>query len=167
MDDAQRRNDVVGRTAEARRRDLVGAGDGASEGAVAPLLSFIDAINRRDVAAIVDLLADDHVLIDSGGGEVRGRDAVRRAWEAYFGMVPDYCITVERTLAAGGTVVVVGSAAGTYSPDGALLEANRWSTPAAWRAEVQDGRVAVWQVFAVNEPMRRLMRGRGAEEEAR
>lgn len=128
--------------------------------------SFIQAINRRDVAAIADLLADDHVLIDSGGGEVRGRDAVRRAWEAYFGIVPDYCITVERTLAAGGTVVVVGSAAGTYAPGGKLLEVHSWSTPAAWRAEVQDGRVAVWQVFADNEPMRRLMRQREEGKEA-
>ncbi|HEY1939222.1 MAG TPA: nuclear transport factor 2 family protein [Candidatus Angelobacter sp.] len=35
---------------------------------------------------------------------------------------------------------------------------NFWKTPAAWRAVVKDGKIAVWQVFADNEPIRAIMR---------
>lgn len=35
---------------------------------------------------------------------------------------------------------------------------NFWTTPAAWRAVVKDGKIAVWQVFADNEPIRAIMR---------
>ncbi|MFZ5786004.1 MAG: nuclear transport factor 2 family protein [Acidobacteriota bacterium] len=130
------------------------------------VLAFVDAINRRDVEAIAGMLCDDHLFIDSGGAEHRGREQMRHGWAAYLAMVPDYAIAVERTLVSGDTVVILGTASGTYAPDGALLEANRWSTPAAWRAEVRCGRVAVWQVFADNEPIRRLMRRAGGDEDA-
>ena len=35
---------------------------------------------------------------------------------------------------------------------------NFWKTPAAWRAVVKEGKIAVWQVFADNEPIRAVMR---------
>jgi len=35
---------------------------------------------------------------------------------------------------------------------------NYWKTPASWRAAVKDGKIAVWQVYADNEPIRVIMR---------
>ena len=32
-----------------------------------------------------------------------------------------------------------------------------WEIPAAWKAVVRDGLVAHWQVFADNQPVRKLM----------
>ncbi len=127
------------------------------------VLRFIEAVNRGAVEEIAALLTDDHLFIDSEGGEYHGRATVQKGWEAYFSVVPDYTIVVRQVLSAGNTVVVLGNASGTYSRDGTLLSENRWSTPAAWRAEERHGHLAVWQVFADNEPIRQLMRRRGDE----
>lgn len=124
------------------------------------VLRFVGAVNRGSVDEIAALLAEDHLFIDSGGAEYRGRDTMREGWAAYLSMVPDYTIAVSETLASGDTVVVLGTASGTYAPDGARDPNNRWSTPGAWRAVVAGDRLAVWQVFADNEPLRRLMRQR-------
>jgi hypothetical protein len=39
-----------------------------------------------------------------------------------------------------------------------LPKGNFWKTPAAWRAVIKEGKVAVWQVYADNEPIRAIMR---------
>lgn len=119
--------------------------------------SFVKAINAADVRAICDLMTEDHLFIDSDSGEVRGREPMRRAWIAYFAMMPQYEIQVEETHSKGTVVVLIGTAAGTYSPDGRLRPENHWKVPAAWRAVVRDGKVAVWQVFTNPEPVARLI----------
>ena len=42
--------------------------------------------------------------------------------------------------------------------DGAPKVENRWKTPVALRAAVEDGLIAEWQVYADNEPIREKMR---------
>ena len=88
---------------------------------------------------------------------------MRAAWLGYFSMVPDYRIDVEEIVARGQIVLLTGTASGTFSPDGSLNPADRWSTPGAWRAAVHDEHIAVWQVFADNEPIRQIMRRHGRE----
>jgi hypothetical protein len=73
-------------------------------------------------------------------------------------MVPDYVIEVRETLVDGRVVLATGIAQGTYSPDGQLNPDDAWSTPTAWQAVVEDGRLATWQVFADNEPLRAILR---------
>jgi hypothetical protein len=102
-------------------------------------------------------MARDHRLIDSLGAELAGQDRLRQGWEAYFRLVPDYRIEVQRTLADGPVVVLLGVARGTYTRDGTLRREGAWSTPAAWRALVAGDRVAEWQVYADNDPIRRRM----------
>jgi len=65
---------------------------------------------------------------------------------------------VEECLCSGPVVVMLGVAQGTYTTDGTLRAENRWKTPAALRALIEDGKVAEWRVYADNEPIRRLMR---------
>ncbi len=120
--------------------------------------AFVDAVNARNLEAVFRLITDDHHFIDSLGQVVKGREAVRQAWESYFRIVPDYTINVHQVLESGDVVAVFGVAEGTYAVDGQLLEAYRWHTPAAWRAIVRDGKVWKWQVYADNEPIRALMR---------
>jgi len=122
------------------------------------VLAFVSAINRRDVEMLCRLMTDDHLFVDTGGVQYRSRETMRSGWIGYFSMVPDYTIEVQETVADGPVVIIVGKAHGTYSPDGNLDPADRWSTPGAWRAVVAGGRVAVWQVFADNEPIRQIMR---------
>jgi hypothetical protein len=72
-------------------------------------------------------------------------------------MAPDYRIGVERVLAEGPRVVLLGVARGTYTSDGTLRARNGWSTPVALRALLRGTLVAEWQVYADNEPIRRCM----------
>jgi uncharacterized protein (TIGR02246 family) len=127
--------------------------------AIQTVQRLVAQIKSHDVDAIAALLTPDHRFVDSLGGVTQGRDALRAGWRQYFRMVPDYQIEVERTLADGPHVVLLGSARGTYTTDGTLRAQNAWSTPAAFRALIREGLVAEWQVYADNEPMRRRMAG--------
>jgi uncharacterized protein (TIGR02246 family) len=118
---------------------------------------FVDAINARDVAALAALMTPDHRFIDSLGTVIRGREAMADGWRQYFAMVPDYHIAVARAFVDGAEVVLMGSAGGTYSRHGEVDPSNAWRTPAAWHAVVRDSLVAEWQVFADNDPIRKLM----------
>lgn len=119
--------------------------------------AFVRAINRQDVDRIVELMAPNHRFIDSLGNTVEGRDKMRAGWTGYFGMVPDYAIAIEEYYQGDPVVIMLGIAAGTYSPDGKLASENRWQTPIAIRALVEDGLVSEWRVYADNEPIRKLM----------
>jgi ketosteroid isomerase-like protein len=118
---------------------------------------FVDRINAHDVPGIVGLLADDHHFIDSLGDVFAGRETLEQGWRAYFAMVPDYTIDLAAVFENGATVVLLGSVHGTWAPDGKLRSDCAWSMPAAFRARIENALVAEWQVYADNEPLRRLM----------
>ena len=122
---------------------------------------FVDAINAHDIDAIYDLMTDDHCFIDTGGSVVEGRDEMNKSWIGYFNMVPDYKIKISEVLLAEATVILLGIASGTYTTDGILKSENFWETPAAWRAEVEEDKVSEWQIYADNEPIRKIMRKEG------
>lgn len=119
--------------------------------------AFVDAINHHDVDALCALMSEGHRFIDSLGSVLQGKDALRAGWHGYFRMVPDYVLTVRETFCDGAVVVLLGSAGGTYAKDGLHESENQWQTPAAFRAEVHDGRVTEWRVYADNEPLRKRM----------
>ena len=119
--------------------------------------AFVNAINHQDVEELSKLMSAEHCFVDALGTVVQGREKMRDGWAAYFRMVPDYKLIVEETFSNGATVVMLGVARGTYVKDGPPLPENAWQTPAAWRAQIQDEKVAEWRVYADNEPIRRLM----------
>jgi len=120
-------------------------------------LAFVDAINRRSPEEIASLMTEDHVFIDSLGTRVTGRQQMRKGWQGYFSMVPDYSITVDETFAEGPVVVMLGAAQGTWASGNSLQPENNWQTPAAWRAVVRGPSIAEWRVYADNEPVRRII----------
>jgi uncharacterized protein (TIGR02246 family) len=124
-------------------------------------VAFVKAINRQDVDALAELMTPRHRFIDSLGGVTEGRDAMRTGWVGYFRMVPDYTIEIKETFCDGPVVVMLGVVGGTYAADGQLSAENRWQTPAALRALVEEGKVAEWRVYADNEPIRQLIAKRG------
>jgi ketosteroid isomerase-like protein len=128
------------------------------------VLKFEQAINSRNPAAIVALLAADSIFVDSMGTRVQGLEKLRAAWEGYYKMVPDYTVSHEEIFNRGDTVAVFGSARGTFSPDGQNRKENFWEATAAWRALVKDGKIALWQVFADNEPIREIMPRKSVKE---
>jgi ketosteroid isomerase-like protein len=122
------------------------------------VLEFEKLINARNSEAICAFMTADGEFIDSLGNRLQGTEKLRAAWEGYFKMVPDYSISHSEIFADGNTVAVFGSAQGTFARQGQIRKDDFWKTPAAWRAVVKDGKIATWQVYADNEPIRAIMR---------
>jgi ketosteroid isomerase-like protein len=122
------------------------------------VLKFEELINSQNPEAISAFMTADAEFIDSLGNRIQGTEKLRSAWAGYFKMVPDYSISHDEIFAEENTVAMFGSAQGTFSKDGQLRKEDFWKTPAAWRAVAKDGKIAVWQVYADNEPIRAIMR---------
>lgn len=103
-------------------------------------------------------MAPAHRFIDSLGNVVEGRDSAQQAWRMYLQLVPDYRITIQRSFTIGDEVMLAGVAEGSLARDGRVNPQDRWTTPAAFRVATERGLIREWQVFADNEPIRRLMR---------
>src|SRR5882724_4776927 len=88
--------------------------------------SFVSHINNRDIDALCALMAEDHKFIDSLGNAFNGRETMRMGWTSYFAIFPDYRISCEEFFKQENVIAAVGTASGTYSPNGELLERNRW-----------------------------------------
>lgn len=113
------------------------------------VLAFTDRINAHDADGLGELMSDDHRFIDALGNEVQGKEKMVPGWRGYFEWFPDYGIEVDEVLAgeasAGEQIFAMfGFAGGSFKGNSDA----RWRIPAAWKAVVKDGRVAVWQVFA-------------------
>lgn len=119
--------------------------------------AFVRTLNRQDVEGMLALMSPTHRLVDSMGTIVEGGEKMRAGWTGYFKMVPDYTLAIEEIYANGPVVILLGMAQGTYTRDGKLAPENRWRTPIALRAFVEDGLIAEWKVYADNEPIRKLM----------
>jgi ketosteroid isomerase-like protein len=124
-------------------------------------MSFVEAINSQQVEKMAGLMTRDHVFVDSDGAETAGREKMRKAWGQYFSMVPGYRIEVEETFSRGNTIVLLGTATGTFSHQGTLDPKNRWSVPAAWRVVVDGARISAWQLYVNPDPMLKIWKRLG------
>ena len=113
------------------------------------ILAFIDRINAHDVDGLGELMSADHRFIDALGNEVQGREKMIAGWRGYFEWFPDYRIEVGEVLAGEAsageqTFAMFGFAGGSFKGNSDAS----WRIPAAWKAMVKDGRIALWQVYA-------------------
>ncbi len=120
------------------------------------VLAFIDRINAHDVDGLAALMTADHRFIDPYGNEVVGRENMTAGWRGYYEMFPVYSIEVIEIFAQGETFGMFGFAGGSFKGQ---ADAS-WRFPAAWKAVVKDGRVALWQVYADTKiPFEIIQRG--------
>jgi ketosteroid isomerase-like protein len=120
--------------------------------AIAALEKLVARINAHDPSGIIALCTADHVFSDRLGSTLSGRERLKEAWAGYFSLFPDYCIEVESTVAQDTLVLACGFASATHAPS-----QTTWRIPAAWRARVEDERIAEWQVYADNKPVYELL----------
>jgi limonene-1,2-epoxide hydrolase len=125
--------------------------------AVDVAMAFVAKINQHDVDGLVALMTPDHLFIDALGTTMRGAERMRQGWKGYFSMFPDYSIEVTDEFNRDSLVAMFGKARGTLAVNGNLQRENFWEIPAAWRAIVQQGRVAEWRVYCDNDPARKIM----------
>jgi steroid delta-isomerase-like uncharacterized protein len=75
---------------------------------------FQEAWDRRDVDALVNFHTEDCVVESPvAGGQARGREAIRRSYEAFFHAFPDLAITYDAPLIDGNRVVLISRISGT------------------------------------------------------
>jgi ketosteroid isomerase-like protein len=113
----------------------------------------MELINKRDVDGLAELMTEDHVFVDSLGQEFRGREVLRAGWRGYYAFCPDYWVSHKEIFQNGGKVAVFGEAGGTIAANGKLPRENRWRTPAAWLAVVENGLIKEWRICADNKPV--------------
>ncbi|MCC7014904.1 MAG: nuclear transport factor 2 family protein [Planctomycetes bacterium] len=104
----------------------------------------IEAINRRDAAAVAATLSPDVAFVDAHGQRYEGRKKLMEGWHNYFATFPDYLIEIDKEQAASSGVLVLGHASASYHG----RKDRAWRIPIAIRAETKDGLVSLWQVFA-------------------
>jgi ketosteroid isomerase-like protein len=124
---------------------------------VETVLDFMDRINQRDADRLAALMTEDHAFVDSLGQTVRGRENMRKGWQGYFTFCPDYWIAHQEIFPAGNMVAVFGAAGGTIASNGKMPAENKWRTPGAWLAVVDNGLVKEWRVYADNKPVYDIM----------
>ena len=120
------------------------------------ILAFIRSINARDADGLGELMSDDHRFVDALGNEVVGKEKMIPGWRGYFEWFPDYRIEVSEIIAKpsdshdssgtdnGQSFAMFGFAGGSFKGNSDAS----WRLPAAWKAIVKDGCVALWQVYA-------------------
>jgi hypothetical protein len=114
------------------------------------ILDFIEAINKANIDGILNLMADDHILIDSQDNKMTGKDNLRQAWIGYFELFPDYKIEVNEILEKDFLTCILGSASGTYKNLKNIDNSNYWKIPIACAAIIKDDQIKQWQIYADN-----------------
>lgn len=108
------------------------------------VLAFVDGINAHDLTALRDLMTDNHTFIDAHGNQISGREQMLGGWRGYFEWFPDYWIDVIDIFENENGFGMFGFAGGSFKGQ----SDQSWRLPAAWKAAVKDGGVALWQVVA-------------------
>jgi ketosteroid isomerase-like protein len=101
------------------------------------VVRFNDAINRRDLGSLAELMTEDHTLIAGEEEPISGRETCLRAWERFFELLPDYRNVFQEVRAQGALVRVRGR---SICSDECL------NGPAIWTAVVEGRRVREWRV---------------------
>ncbi|HEX4227315.1 MAG TPA: nuclear transport factor 2 family protein [Bryobacteraceae bacterium] len=114
---------------------------------------FVSAINRHDVDALTALMNPEHLFVDSLGNRIEGSTRMQIGWRGYFSICPDYWIHIDTKASIHGAVIATGEAGGS-------IDDIPWRTPAAWKAEIRDGKVLEWRVFADNKPVYEILAAR-------
>jgi LmbE family N-acetylglucosaminyl deacetylase len=102
------------------------------------VVTFNDAINRRDLAALSALMTDGHRFIDPAGSVVDGKPACVDAWRGFFASFPDYRNVFDDVRADGAGLVEVRGRSECSTVE--------LAGPAVWRVVVRGGLVEEWRV---------------------
>jgi hypothetical protein len=127
--------------------------------AVAAVVSFIEAINRGDVAHLASLMTEDHRLQVFDESPLEGKDANIDGWRGYTSTFPDYVLYPHQLVARNAEVIVLGHTTGSHLD---LPDEQESGLTLLWRALVRDGRLQLWQLIE-DTPDRRVQFGIGPD----
>ena len=119
---------------------------------VGAVIAFMDAISSADVDRMLELMTDDHVMRIVDEPPVNRSDALRSAWRGYFQAFPRYRVYIDRLAAEGNRVALLGHTTGSHL---GLPDEEERHIPVIWTADVQDGRLASWNILDDSAQIRR------------
>lgn len=111
------------------------------------VLAFVKAINDHDVDKIYNLMHDDHIFIDGSGGKQAGKTDMKKGWQEYYQLFPDYSVEITDVLESDSVIGLFGYVSGTYKINNDKANGNFWKTTAAWKAIVENQKIKLWQVY--------------------
>jgi hypothetical protein len=114
---------------------------------LATAISFIDCINRGDVAGLAALMHEDHELQIFDEAAVVGREPNRTAWHSYASSYPDYLILPRRMSEAGSVAGILGHTTGSHL---ALPDDEESKLTLIWLCELREGKVLRWALVPDN-----------------
>jgi hypothetical protein len=114
---------------------------------VALAVSFIDCINRCDLAALSDLLSTDHRLEVFDEEPLIGKQANTVAWSGYFENFPRYVIEPRQIAQRGGSVAILGHTTGSHL---GLRDEDERELTLIWLVDTGDGYVTRWKLIEDN-----------------
>jgi ketosteroid isomerase-like protein len=109
---------------------------------------FTQAINAHEIDTMLDLMSDDHIFTDATDNAVVGKETLYSSWKYYFECFPDYNVEIDEAISYGDYVAAFGYASGTFRGMKTADGFNFWRLPLAIKAEISDGKVRLWQVYA-------------------
>ena len=111
------------------------------------VLKFVEAINNANIEQLENLMADDHIFVDSGDGKYQGKENMKQGWIGYFSMFPDYKIEIIDMTENDSLIGIFGYASGTCKGSKDEMNSNYYRTPASWKVIVKHGKIKHWQVY--------------------
>ncbi len=122
------------------------------------VLRFVEYINAQDVKGLDTLMTEDFTFIDYGGKVECGKDVMRKGWIGYFTDFPKYKIHVQHVLRGGNGVALIGKTTGSHIPS----EVEEKEI-VLWTAEIRDGLVAEWRIYADTDVVKATLKERVEE----
>ena len=112
--------------------------------AIAVAVSFVDALNRGDLAALESLMTDDHRLLVFDEAPVHGRATNLDGWRSYLAAYPDYVVYPDRLTEDDNVVAILGHTTGSHL---GLPDDEEAAEVQLWLATIHEGRVAEWRLL--------------------
>jgi ketosteroid isomerase-like protein len=109
------------------------------------VLEFVKAINDHYVDKIHDFMTDDHFFKDGSGGQHIGKIGMKKGWQNYYQLFPDYSIQITDVAEDNSIIALFGYASGSYRLK--KNENNFWKITAAWKAIVRNNKIMHWHVY--------------------
>ena len=127
---------------------------------------IVNAINRQDLDALLNQLADNVKAFLSGFDEKVDKEMMRECWAGCYVPFPDLTYHVDRMVSQGDTVVAEATASGTHRGEFLGIPATNKKAEGRviWVLDFEDGKVKLWKEY-VNFPgfafaqLERFLRG--------
>lgn len=114
-------------------------------------LKFNECITNRDISGLSDMMAENHVFIDTANNRIGGKiNCITQAWRPFFALYPDYRNIFENIVVRDTSVIMQGYS--VCSED--ILNNIR----AIWVAEIENNKVALWQIYPDTKENREMLK---------